>query len=817
MNGELKSADLRRRWDPQSLGFATTADVADAAQPVGQPRAVAALRLGAGIASAGYHVFALGAPGTPKREIVERLLAERAASRPAPPDLCYVHNFAEAHRPRLLVLPTGKGAALQRDMDRLIDELRATLTATFTGDDYRRRHQAIDDEISGRLNALLKQLGTRAESQGMALVHTPGGFAFLPSKEGEPMSEEEFHTLPEAEQKRLQALLPDLQEELAGVLRQVPGWAGERANKIRALDREVVQAAVGQMMDAVRARYADLEMVVRYLEAVQNDLVENARYLMEPKAEGSDDAGEEMLDPTAAVRRGALRRYRVNVVVDNAAQQGAPTVFEENPTYENLVGRVDYVSRMGTLVTDFTLIRAGALHRANGGYLVLDAHRLLSAPFAWEALKLALHSGHLRLEPLARQLGFGGPLALEPEPLALDIRVIVIGEPLLYYLLSEYDPEFGELFGVSADFADELDATPEAEQAYVRVLAGLARREKLLPLDAPAVAALLEESARLAGDRERLSMRTDHVGNLMREADYLARADGAERIGAEQVRRAVVQRIYRADRVRERMVEETRRGTFLIDTKDKRTGQVNGLSVMQLGDFAFGHPTRITARVHVGEGHVVDIEREVELGGPIHSKGVLILGAFLSGRYALGAPLSIRASLVFEQSYSGVEGDSASAAELCALLSAIAEVPLKQGIAVTGSVNQQGEIQPVGGINEKIEGFFDVCRAVGLTGDQGVLIPQANVRHLMLRQDVVDAVEAGRFHVYAMSQVDDAIERLSGMPVGGRDELGRFPAGSFDQLVELRLEEFAERMRAFQAPSMGEMGPVVPAIEVVSP
>lgn len=794
---ELTPDRLRRCYQPAELGFATTNDLPDIEASLGQPRAEAALRLGADMAGAGYNVFAHGVPGTPKRAVAVALLGARAAQRPVPPDLCYVQNFDEPHKPRLLMLPPGHGAALRHDMDAVIEELRPALTAAFEGDDYRRRREAIDAEIEARHRPALAELTERAQREGLALVQSPAGLGFVPAQGDAPMSEEEFRKLPDEERERLHERSHAFQADLEVVLRKVPGWARERRQRLRDLDLDVVRQAVGHLLEEVRKQHDAVPQVVAHLEAVERDLIENARQLLEPEIEVPAELGDTL--HLSAAGRSRFRRYQVNLLVDNGATTGSPVVFEDNPSYENLFGRVDAVSRLGNLVTDFTLIRPGALHRANGGYLIVDALRVLRAPFAWEALKLALESQRVRIESLARHLGVGAPIALEPEPLALDLRVVLLGEPVLYYLLSDLDPDFRELFKLVADFDDQLEANADGRSRYVRLVATLARQRMLLPFDASAVALLLEESTRQSGAQDRLSLRTDRLTDTMVEADQLARASGVDCVSAGQVQTAIDAQIHRVDRLRDRLAENTRRGVILVDTTGATIGQANGLSLIELGEFAFGRPSRITARVRVGPGKVVDIEREVELGGPIHTKGVLILSAFLAGRYALETPLSLHASLVFEQSYAPVEGDSASAAELCALLSAIAGVPLKQSIAITGAVNQRGEIQAVGGVNEKVEAFFDTCRCSGLTGDQGVLIPRANVQHLMLRREIVAAVAQGQFHVLAMQTVDDAIEPLMGMPAGERGEAGGYPAGTFNQLVELRLQDFAARRREFDS------------------
>ncbi len=498
-----------------------------------------------------------------------------------------------------------------------------------------------------------------------------------------------------------------------------------------------------------------------------------------------------------------FRRYLVNVLVDHGRSTGAPVVYEDLPSVHNLVGRIEHVSQLGALITDFNLIKPGALHRANGGYLLVDARKLLLQPFAWEELKRTLRSGEIRIESLAQMLSLVSTVSLEPEPIPLEVKVALYGEPLLYYLLSTLDPDFAELFKVAADFADQTDRSAESTRLYARLVATVAHKEGLRAFDRHAVARIVEHAARLAGDAEKLSTHMGSVANLLREADYWATEAGHEAVTAADVQRAIDAKIHRSDRLRERIQEEIRRGTILIDTRGETVGQVNGLSVLQLGDYAFGRPSRITARVRMGRGEVLDIERQVELGGPIHSKGVLILSSFLAARYAAERPLSLSASLVFEQSYGGVEGDSASAAELFALLSALADVPVRQDLAVTGSVNQHGKVQAIGGVNEKIEGFFDLCHAEGLTGTQGVLIPASNVKHLMLRRDVVEAADKGEFHVYAIDDVDQGMEVLTGQPAGLREADGWLPVGSVNRRVEARLASFAEKARRFAADGGG--------------
>jgi len=800
--GALRPAALRRRYDPDAFAFDTTEQLPNLEGVVGQERAVEAVRLAVGIGDSGYNVFALGPPGTGKRSLVTQALERRAEGRSTPPDLCYVHRFDDPQKPRLLALPAGRGAELRVDMERLGDEVRASLRAALDGDEYQERRRAIESEVKERPRQELERLGEEARSRGLALLQTPTGLVVAPTRDGSVLAGEALEALPPEERQRLEAEVRAVESDVQRVVQQFPRWLREGRHRLRDLRREVTSLAVGHLVDELRRKYEALPEVLDHLANVERDVVQHAQEIVEAEP----PLPEALLD---ALRRpaetAALRRFRVNVIVDNAETRGAPVIYEDNPTYDNLVGRIEHQAQFGALTTDFSLVRAGALHRAAGGYLILEAHKLLRAPHAWEALKRALQARRLKIEPLIQSLGLASTVTLEPEPAPLDVQVVLLGEPLVYYLLCALDPDFRELFKIAADFDDRMAATPEQIETYVRLIATIARREGLRPLDRQAVALALEQGARIAGHREWLTARVGLIIDLLREADFVAGEAGVRAIEGDHIRRALEAQIHRADRLRERTHGEIERGTLLIATDGRHVGQVNGLSIVELGGFAFGRPTRITARVRVGRGDIVDIEREVELAGPIHSKGVLILAAYLGARHAADRPLSLSASLVFEQSYAGVEGDSASAAELCALLSAVADIPLRQSIAVTGSVNQHGEIQVVGGVNEKIEGFFDVCRARGLDGSHGVIIPAANEQHLMLREDVVTAVHDGRFHVYPVGTIDEALELLADLPAGERDPAGRFPEGTFNREVEERLERLSGQWLAYAAGGLGEL------------
>lgn len=796
---ELTAEELYQETTFENLSFETTSDLEDLDTVLGQPRAVEAMQFGVGIAARGYNIFAFGPAGTGKRDVITRYFQQRAEEASVPPDWVYVNNFDEPHRPRAISLPAGRAMVFRQDMETLIEELETALSTAFQSEEYEARKQTIASEFQERQSQSFEQLQERAQQRGIALLRTPAGLAFAPMREGEVMSPEEIQNLSEEERKRLEAEVEELQEELQKIVRQVPSWQRGIQERLKELNREIAQFAVGGLIDEIRQKYRDNEKIVQHLDAVQKDVVQNARSVLAGEEEAANLPP--MLRGLAAQQTGPesplMRRYRVNVVIDNSELTGAPVVHEDNPTYQNLIGRVEHQAQLGALVTDFNLIKPGALHKANGGYLVLDARKVLLQPYAWEGLKRAIQSREIRIESLGQVLSLISTTSLEPEPIPLHVKVALFGPPDLYYVLYYMDPDFPELFKVSADFASDMDRSQENQELFARMIASIVRREDLKPFARSGVARVIEQSARMLGDSDKLSVQMRDIADLLRESNYWASQNGHEAVTANDVERAIEARIYRSDRLRERVQESIQRNILLIDTREKKVGQVNGLSVLQLGNFAFGQPSRITARVWLGKGNLINIEREVEMSGPIHSKGVLILAGFLGERYATDTPLALSASLVFEQSYAGVDGDSASSAELYALLSAISGVPIKQSLAVTGSVNQHGQVQAIGGVNQKIEGFFDVCKAQGLTGDQGVLIPASNVQHLMLRQDVVQAVREGQFHVYAVDTTDRGIEILTGVPAGEKDEEGNYPRGSINYLVAKRLAQMAERSKGF--------------------
>lgn len=793
---------LCHRCDPDQFDFDTTADLEDLTEVIGQPRAVEAVRFGIGMEREGYNIFALGPAGTGKRSLVRRSFEQRAAGEAVPSDWCYVNNFEQPHRSRALRLPAGRGIEFRQAMEALVEEVRTALSAAFESEEYQTRRQVIEEEFGEQQQEAFREIQQLARDRSLTVLRTPAGFVFAPVREGEVLSPQQLQELPVEEREQLETGMEELQVELQKVLRQMPRWQREARDSARELNRETADFAVGGLIDEVRQKYADFQAIVDYLDAVRKDVLDHVRDFLdqeEGSRRGERSGAASFPASDSGMAAPFLRRYGVNALVDHSKSEGAPVIYEDNPTYQNLIGRVEHMAQMGALLTDFNLIKPGALHRANGGYLMLDARKILQQPYAWEGLKRALQSHQVRIESVGQMLSMISTISLEPEPITLDLKVALFGDPQLYYMLSAYDPDFSELFKVAADFDWEMDRDSDTQLLYARMIASLARQEELRSFDRTAVARVIEHSARMAGDAEKLSVRMRGIADLLREADYWAGETGNGVATAGDVQKAIDAQIYRSDRLKERSQEQVLRGTILIDTEGAAVGQVNGLSVIQLGNFVFGRPSRITARVQLGKGEVVDIEREVELGGPLHSKGVLILSSFLGGRYAVDRPLSLSASLVFEQSYGGVDGDSASSTELYALLSAIAQQPIKQCFAVTGSVNQHGHVQAIGGVNAKIEGFFDLCKARGLTGDQGVLIPASNVRHLMLRKDVVEAVSAGQFQIFPVETIDQGIEMLTGIPAGERDEEGNYPEGTINGLVQDELIRMAEQRATFSA------------------
>jgi lon-related putative ATP-dependent protease len=792
-NNRLAPAALVAPFAEGQFDFETTADLSHGTALVGQERALASIELALGMDNTGYNLFAAGPQGTGRHALVQRMLGEQAARKEAQQDWLYVRNFVEERLPKAIGVPAGVGKPFKQAVDKLIGDLRNGLTSAFSSEDYRDNAQRIQEEYQGQQEEDVRQLREEAMAAGLALLHTPVGYSFAPILDGKVMPPEVFAQLDKEQRRKIEADVDIFQDRLKEDLQKIPGRLQLMQEDLEKLNEETANYAIGDLIAEIKRAFSKVDTLTEYLNDFEQDVVSNVEPFL---GGGQNDAGPFVM-PGSSGRDNYFRRYRVNLIVDNSDGDGAPVIYEDEPSYERLIGRIEHRAEMGALVTDFNMIQPGALHAANGGYLILDVRKVLQQPLAWEGLKRALSSQEIRIETMYGAMGLPSTTALQPQSIPLSVKVVLVGEGQLYYLLHQFDPDFRNQFKVLADFDEAVPNDDHHAQGIAQMAATVCAQESLMAFDRQGVVALANHAARLAGDRERLSTNIDALTDLMREADHLARQEGRDIVGGPDVGAALDAQRRRSSRLSERMQEQITRGTVLIDTTGEQVGQLNGLSVYMLGGQSFGKPSRITAVVRLGQGKVVDIEREVDLGGALHSKGVLILSGYLGANYVPQTPLSLSASLVFEQSYGGLDGDSASSAELYTLLSAIADIPLKQHFAVTGSVNQLGEVQAIGGANEKIEGFFDLCHSRGLTGDQGVLIPASNVKHLVLHDRVIDAVQAGKFHIYPVSHINEGLAILSGLDAGIRGDDGQFPAGSFNARVEERLLEFADSRRKF--------------------
>ena len=801
---ELSPDQLRRVCDPQSLELLPRQGFPYLQGIVGQQRAVEALEFGLGIGQKGFNVYVGGPPGTGKSTAVRTYLEEMAQGKETPPDLCLVHDFANPDRPVYLRFPPGKGRVFKGEMDALVQQARREIAQAFESDDYSARREAVTQQVVHQREEIFGQLSQQAQAEGFILQPTQVGLFLVYAVNGQALSDQQFLQLPQEVRHAVQERRQKLDQEVKVQMKEMRRLERQTQDRMGELDREAADYVVGGLIEDLEEKYQNLPKVVQYLEDVRQDMVDNVQQFFaaaQQPGPGPEHWAQEM----------AFRKYQANLMVENGDAHGAPVVVEQNPTYPNLFGRIEKEAVYGALQTDFTLVKAGSLLRANGGYLVVNADELVRAPFSYEALKRALRNRETTIEELGEQAGFVTTRGLRPEPIALDVKVVLLGSPNLYYQLHALDEGFREVFKVRADFGSDMERTPQGVMDYLNFMTALGHRENLMPLNTEAAARLIEEGSRLAEDQEKLSTRFGDLADIIREANYWASADAAPAVAKRHVEQAVEAKVYRSNLIEERLQEMTERGTLMVDTDGAVVGQINGLSVLSMGEYSFGRPARITASVGLGQAGLLDIERESRLGGPLHTKGVLILAGYLSYAYAQDKPLTLSGRLVFEQSYDGVDGDSASSAELYALLSQLSGLPIKQGLAVTGSVNQRGQTQAIGGVNTKIEGFFDLCRIKGLTGRQGVMIPASNVSNLMLRDDVVEAVRQGRFHIYAVEHVNQGIEVLTGVPAGERQPDGAFPEGTVNHLVDQRLRQMAEALRHFGA--RDGIGPERPAPE----
>lgn len=792
---KLTSEQLYRKCDPAKFEFNTTADLEERLSALGQDRAISAVELGINIKSKGYNLFCLGPEGTGKTSLVKRILEKEGKKRATPDDWVYVYNFEEPHKPIAINFPAGEASGFAKEMEEFADKVEHELPEVVKNEMYEEQLAIIREKYQEKRNDYVKVLQKKAKGKKVSLLHMPMGVVVAPMKNGEIISPDVFDTLSDEEKNEIMADLNAMQEEIAQHQEDAPAWEEKQTEEIKKLQEKLVKDAIKKPLSEIKQKYRGNKKVADYLKSVQQYILENITSFVPDYNQDNKPQGEEepMLGLLSQLKNqqeeDKYSKFKVNVVVKNVPNSGAPIVLLDHPTQGNLVGKIERLQQFGALITDFSLIKSGALHKANGGFLLIDARKLLLQPYSWDSLKRALASKEIKIEAPSEDTSFS-TISLDPQPIPLDVKVVMTGDADLYDLLSERDSDFCDYFKVEADFGMVIDRTDENEIEYAKLIGSLTKKKNLRSLNKQAVARVIEYSSRLADDTEKLTAHVSSIGDLLKEADYWARKSKASQIGKNHIEQAIKSQIYRADRVNEAMLEQIDKGTILLDVKGERVGQINGLVVYNFTRNSFGKPTRITTQVRLGRGEFINIEREVAMSGPIHSKGVLILQALISNRFAKRSPLSLSASIVFEQSYGGVDGDSASSTEYYCMLSAIADLPIKQSLAVTGSINQFGEIQPIGGVNEKIEGFFEVCKYNGLTGTQGVIIPRTNVANLMLREDVLEAVDNGLFSIYAIDTVDDGIELLMGMPAGKPDKHGKFPKGTVNYKVQQSLEEY---------------------------
>jgi predicted ATP-dependent protease len=790
----LAPSDLCWTCDPMEFSFQTTADIPPLKGIVEQERPSRAIRFGLDITSPGYNIYVSGLTGTGKTTVIKTFLEEIAAKMPCPDDLCYVHNFRDVNSPTILNLPAGRAKVLKAEMDELVQNLKAEIPKAFESKEYEESVNRLVRKNQEIQQSLFDQLSKKAKSVGFDIEVTKVGVSLMPVLEGKPVSAEQFDALDPEVKKQIEQRRSGLDQEIQAFLRQIRDVNKDSRDKINELHRRVGLYVVGVRIDGIKEQYSEFPAVISYLNDVQEYILSHLEDFSEDSSK-QDGAGSSPIRLES--QEDPFNKYQVNIVVDNTDLEGAPVIIETNPTYYNLFGRTERRAQFGTLSPDFTLICAGSYAQANGGFLVINAHDVFLNVGVWETLKRTIKNKEVRIEDLAVQHGIVPVAGMRPSPIPANVKVIMIGHQSIYHQLYGLDEDFRKIFKVKADFDSEMIRNPEALNSYASFIGSRCNDEGLLHFDSSGVARTVEYGAWLVDNQEKLSARFSDLADIIREASYWAGKSGAEIVSAAHVQQAVEEKWYRSSLIEERIRNLITEGTLLVDVDGQAVGQVNGLAVVDLGDIRFGKPSRITAKTFMGKSGVLAIERESKMSGKVYDKGVLILSGYLGAKYAQDQPLSLAASLCFEQSYNSIDGDSASSAELYALLSSLSNMPIKQGIAVTGSVNQHGEIQPIGGVNQKIEGFFDLCKIVGLTGNQGVMIPTQNVKNLMLRKDLIEAVAAGRFHIYAVGTINEGIEILTGIQAGERTDHEGYPKGTVNYRVEKRLEKFIKGLQKF--------------------
>lgn len=793
---KLQPNQLCRSCSPSEFKFKTTEQLAVLEGAIGQDRALSAVSFGISIKSHGYHIYALGPTGSGKTTIIRKLLEKEAQNKPAPNDWLYVNNFENRDKPYYLNLPAGMGKEFKEDMDLLVEELKTETYKVFESKEYAKEQEKIEQDFQKHSKELFEDLEKKAEKKGFVLLQTAHGIMPLPTSGDKVLTPEQHAGLSEKERKKIESTQEELSREVRETIRLIESLQKTVKASIRDLDRRVISFAVDHLLNSLFEKYKKFKAVINYLNEAKAFLLKNVPTFKQLKQSEQASMVQMLGGAGGGNQEPTFEEYRVNLIVDNSKTKGVPVIFERNPIGPNLVGRIEQRGYFGTLVTNFSMIKSGSLHRANGGYLIIDALELLQKPYAWQMLKRALKGREVMIENMYEAFGAFATRTLEPEPIPLDLKILLIGDPYIYYLLSAYDQDFRELFKVMADFEPHMKWDKESVQHYASFIGNICREENLKHFEPSAVAQVVEYGSRAVSHQNKLSTNFGEVVDIVRQSSYWANQNGNKTVKAADVKKALDEKIYRSSRIDQQIQEMIAEGTIMIDTDGEVVGQINGLSVMQIGDYSFGKPSRITARTYSGAEGVISIDREVKLGGTIHNKGTMILAGYLGGKYASEYPVSFTASLTFEQLYEGVEGDSASSTEIYALLSSLSGYPIRQGFAVTGSVNQFGEIQPIGGVNDKIEGFFQVCKAKGLTGKQGVIIPATNVNHLMLRDYVIDAVKAGKFHIYAVTTIDEGIELLTGISAGERKKDGAFPKNTVNWAVQNKLIELTKNIQS---------------------
>jgi lon-related putative ATP-dependent protease len=786
---------LRKECSPDSFKFKDTSELGTFEDIIGQERAVKSMEFGLKIKTRGYNIFMSGLTGTGKTSYAQNYIKKMAKKGKVPDDWCYVNNFDNPNQPKAINLPAGLGKVLQKDMENFIKVLQQEITRAFDSEDYEREKTSITNEFQAKRTRLLEKLNDDAEKQGFKVKTTNAGIYFLPVVEGKTITEEEYGDLDEKIKHQINEKSNIVQLETLDIIRKIKSIEREAEERVAEWENKIALFAVGMHINDLKEKYTDYKKVSEYLEKVQEDILVHLDDFREQ--EFTEEQQQLVIPWLKSSDESPADKYKVNLLVDNSKKKGAPVIVDYNPSYYNLLGKLEYENEFGTMTTDYTMIKPGLFHLANGGYLILQAKDVLSNVQSWEALKRALRTKQITIENMKEQMGLVAVSTLKPEPIPLDIKVVLVGSEYLYHALYEYDEDFKKLFKIKVDFDEEMTKNRENIKKLAQFISSFCRRENTSHFDRTGVAKVVEYSSRLVEDQAKLSTRFNDIVEILSESAAWAQIEGSELVTSEHVKKAIIEKINRSNKYDKKLLELLEDGTIMIDTAGEVVGQINGLTILDMGDYSFGKPSRITANTFMGESGIVNVEREVEMSGTSHTKGVLILSGYIGQKYAQEIPLSLSASLCFEQLYGGVDGDSASSAELYAVLSSLADIPIKQSFAVTGSVNQKGEIQPIGGATEKIEGFFELCKSRGLDGSHGVLIPYQNIKNLVLNDDVIDAVKEGKFSIYAVKNIDEGIEILTGLKAGQRRNDDTYPPGTINYLVYEKLKKYARTVAGF--------------------